>query len=144
MGSNDKQLAEPISVEKMIANRIRKDFIELMPKDTFEIMVKKVVNDFTKADTRYNNTKPSKFDELVESIIVKEYLAPKIIAALSTHEFSQRFDAAGKDIADRALKKFILENADIILANLMTSIISDTMMSFRQSFEQKLQQLGQY
>lgn len=145
MGDNDKQVADPKTVEQLISERIKKDFIELMPEDTFEKMVGTVIGKFTKPDTRYsNNPKPSKFDELVEKIIVKEHLAPRITAALQNHEFNQRFDAAGKDIADRALKAFILENADMVLANLMANLVGETMMEFRNQFTQKLQQMGQY
>lgn len=63
----------PAKIEDVIANKIRAQFVELLPENTFKEMVEKALKDFTQK-TGYQNNSASPLEKLIEQELRDRFL----------------------------------------------------------------------
>ena len=123
-----KEIAPMTAVQDKIKDRIRSEFVDLIPDEMWASMVQAVVNDFTtdKANRYSGPAEPAPIKKMIRDeieAICKEQIAKE----LRKHQAS--FDGVGARVVAEATKELIEKNAPAMLAAMqagMTQMMVDS------------------
>lgn len=126
------------TIAEKVANRIRDQFMELVPAEDFENMVKAQIQWFTtRPSKKYANDKEpeSPLESLLREELRKHY---SDAVHKAVNEWSGSWDQYGKATASEATKRLVTENADAILASMMAGLIQGALSDFNQHISRRL------
>ena len=116
MGGNNTKLKkfDPATIMDGVKDKIKAEFINLMPEGAWLAMVKTEVNRYFKetVDTRhhYNNQRYTPFAILIHNLL-EQKAKERFKEYLNTPQFKETWDSKGKSVMSEAVKKFIIENS---------------------------------
>ena len=106
-------MAEIARIEDLVAERIRKDFIELIPKEQFDRLVQAQINEFTTSKGSYDK---SPLGRMISAEIASRFGA-MVKAELDKPEWQNQFSEHGYIRPSDAVRVMLMENmAEIFLA----------------------------
>ena len=127
------------TIAEKVAERIRDQFLELVPADEFQRMVEAQIKWFTTKPPKTYSHSPeteSPLEKLLRDELRTHY-ADAVKKAVS--EWHGSWDQYGKATATDAVKKLVTENADAILASMMAGVVQAALNDFNQHLMQRLQ-----
>lgn len=119
------QKFDPNTLMQGVKDRIKSEFVSLIPDDHWNQMVKKEVDDFFQEKARgYNSVQRiSKFGELVHAEVHKE-AQKRIQKYLKSSVFNIVWNGNGMTTCSDKVKEVIMENSGEVLANMIGGMIS--------------------
>lgn len=131
--NNEVQKFDPSTLMRGVKDRIKSEFVSLIPDDQWKEMIKKEVDAFFQERDSYpNRQRVSDFTILVNTVLQEEAKA-RLHSYLSSPEFNTTYDQYGQPIASEAVKKLMVENSGTILMAMFGGIISAHMDGLRNS-----------
>jgi len=122
--------------------KIQETFVNLIPDDQWTIMVKGVIDEWTRDGTDCRGEKiHSPFKKLVEEALSKKF-TETIKTVLDSNDFHVRYNQQTGIVVGQALEKCITENSGAILMQFVATIISSSMGQMNFQLQQTLQNAG--
>jgi len=116
-------------VLEKIKDKIKATFVDLIPEDHWNMMIKRVVDDWMQPkDGGYNKVRQSDFMQTVRAEL-NTYAKDKIKSVLKEYEEHGWVD--GKQAVNDQIKKMIIENSGDILANAIGHMVQMTVNNLR-------------
>ena len=126
------QKFDPSTLMQGVKDRIKSEFVALIPDEQWKQMIEKEANDFFKEkELGYSNSRTyaSDFGILVRDELKKE--AQKRLADyLQSPEFNTMYGAHGVPIAAQKVKELIIENSGLLLQNMFGGMFSMMLSDF--------------
>jgi len=115
-----------------VKDKIKAEFVNLIPEDKWEAMVKSAVDDwFKKRETNYNTREMvSSFDQFVQGLL-KEEVKERVKAYFSSPEWQGEWKDGGETASDK-MKEIIVENSDKIMATILGNAFQSALNNARQ------------
>ena len=130
--SNEVQKFDPSTLMQGVKDRIKSEFVSLIPDDQWSQMIQKESDDFFRQkETGYSSNRQyaSDFGILVRDELRKE--AQKRLAEyLSSPEFNTMYGEHGQPVAAQKVKELIVENSGLILQNMFGGMFSIMIQDF--------------
>jgi hypothetical protein len=130
------------SVQDNIKNRIKAEFVNLIPDEMWSAMVAEVVSDFTKDKVENPNTYNVRKREAPIKALIREQIeaiAKTHITATLDELTRAHWDGYGQLVASEALKKMVAEHFPAILASIQTGfaemIVQNAINHIRNSIQ---------
>lgn len=128
---------DPARLMDAVRDRIKAEFVGLIPEDAWKAMVKAEVERFFKAEDVYNygygsdrKALPSQFQRVVWDALQEDTKA-RVKAFLSSPEWEGEWDGQGNRKAGEAVKKIVVEKSGEIVAALLAGVIQQTIEAAR-------------
>jgi hypothetical protein len=125
------QKFDPATLMQGVKDRIKSEFVSLIPDEQWTEMVKKEIDNFfaqKEAGYSSNRVYASDFGILVRNTLNEE--AKKRLADyLDTPEFNTTWGNNGLPIASEAVKQMMIENSGVILQNMFGGMFSQMAMN---------------
>lgn len=124
------EIAPLQAIQNKIRDRIRSEFVSLIPDDAWEAMVQSVIADFTKpVKGHYQNDpmKPSPMAQMIRdeiNVIAKEKVMAEIHKLGSAH-----WDAFGAATANEAVIKLVTDNFPALLVSMQNGMMNMLVMN---------------
>lgn len=125
---------KPEDYMQKVKDRIKSSFVEMIPDDQWENMIKHEIDEFLKLreTSGYRKERTSNFSSMVQSQL-QEFSKEKLKEYLSSPDFLTIWGNNGKPIIGNAVKKFIIENSGEILVNLIGSHMQQTLYNIKNN-----------
>ena len=135
MGKDDKPVPfDPNTIMDGVKDKIKAEFINLIPEDAWKAMVKTEVDRYFKTaiDRNYSNHNQyyTPFATLVHNEL-QDHCKAKFKEFLGTPEFNSNEWKDGQQVMSEAVKKFIVENSGEVMANFFGNMMQSALMSIR-------------
>jgi len=127
---NEVQKFDAEDAMKQIKDKIKSAFVEMIPDEQWNAMVKTEIDNYFKVDYRdgyRNSIRFSTFQQDVHSeleILVKE----KVKEHLTTY-FAPAYNSKGYIVANENVEKFIKENVGNLMTTMIGTMIQQTMLN---------------
>jgi len=119
-----------------IKDKIKAEFVNLLPDEAFTQMVKDTLNRFQHATSSkpYRHaqgvTRPSEFDGIVLEVFT-DWIKNQMKLLLDFEEWQSRWGANSKIHASEALQKLLIDNSGEIIAGVLGTAMQLTMTDLR-------------
>lgn len=134
---NQVQKFDPSTLMQGVKDRIKSEFVSLIPDEQWQQMIKSEVDKFFKeTETGYSNrTYASEFGILVRNLLTEE--AKKRMAEyFSSQEFAGKWQN-GQQAASKEIERMFIENSGAILANMFGGMFQMQLDNFRMSLQNR-------
>lgn len=124
----------PAKIEDLVAARIRAQFVELIPEETFNNMVKAAIADFTSVRSRnYDGTSPgpTKLEQIILDEIKRRFME-QVRAALNSPEFVDRWGKDGMEPSE-FVKRIITDLSPVLVQALFGSVVQSAISHMRNN-----------
>lgn len=125
---------DPTKLMDAVRDRIKAEFIGLIPEDVWKKMVDAEVQSFFEKgkESNYYDTRvtPSKFQRVVWEEMEKETRA-RMKTVFESGEWTTHFDGKGAPQAGAEVKKLLLENSGEIVSRVLQGMFQQTMDQLR-------------
>jgi hypothetical protein len=128
---------DPSKLMDAVRDRIKAEFVGLIPEDAWKQMVKAEVDRFFKTEDMYSygysdrKALPSQFQRVVWDTLQEDTKA-RVKAFLESPEWSGEWDGNGQRKAGEAVKKIVVEKSGEIVASLLANAMQQTIEAARQ------------
>lgn len=129
---NEVQKFDPATLMQGVKDRIKSEFVSLIPDNQWQQMIEKEAKVFFEAkETGYssNRTYASDFGILVRDELRKE-AQKRLLEYLSSPEFNTMYGEHGQPIASQKVKELIVDNSGLILQNMFGGMFSMMLSEF--------------
>lgn len=128
---NQVQKFDPTMLMQGVKDRIKSEFVSLIPDEQWSQMIKKEADDFFREkETGYSNRNyASDFGILVRDELRKE-AQKRLSEYLNSAEFSVMYQEHGQPIASQKVKELMIENSGLILQNMFGGMFSIMLNDF--------------
>jgi hypothetical protein len=111
---------DPAKIMDAVRDRIKAEFVSLIPEDAWKGLVDAEVKKFFEAprEDHYSRGYPSDFQRTVWGCLEVE-VKKRVQEYLASPEWSQTWTDAGKPMASEAIKKILTDNASAVLTNVL-------------------------
>jgi len=123
MNNKDVQTFKPEHVMDKVKDKIKSSFVDLIPEDQWDLMIKKVINDWLKQKkvSAYRDDYQSDFDQLVRSCL-NDHAKERVKEIIEEfQEFSWKEE--GTINLNIRIEEMIIKNSGKILASIIGSTI---------------------
>lgn len=127
----------PNDIMQGVKDRIKATFVDMIPDEQWESMIKKECDDFLNG--RPNNSWGSnngryfpEFKKIVENELQEE-CKRRMKEYLSSKDFETTWVAYGEPVCCKAVEKIIIENSGSMLINMFGGIFSSMLDSFKHN-----------
>lgn len=134
----------PQAIMQGVKDRIKATFVNLIPDEQWEEMVKKEVDDFflatkTTEENSWGNKyqKHSTFGKMVEYELQAE-CKKRLMDYLASPDFEQKWENNGQVIMSETVKNMVIENSGAIIANFFGNMLSTAFSSLRYQIQQQM------
>lgn len=131
----DIEVYQESDILKDVKDKIRAEFVNLIPDEKWEALVKNAVDSwFEKKETRYNTTeRVSHFDYFVNSLLQEE-CKERVKEYFNSPEWQGQWDGEGGLEPSDMMKKIIIENSPKIIEMIIGN-------AFQQAFSNAMQHI---
>jgi len=128
------EIATMSTIQQKVSEKIKSQFLELIPDEAFAQMVEKELKAFTedKPGDRWTNTRKSPLSDMIELEIKNQFQA-KVRSILSQPEFQAKWDNHNRVVASDAVTDLLKKSAPDILALMIGTISQQIVENFRNS-----------
>jgi len=135
---NQIQKFDPSTLMQGVKDRIKSEFVSLIPDEQWTEMIKKEAENFFKEkETGYSNRSyASDFAILVRDELKKE-VQKRLTDYLSSPEFNTMYGEHGQPIAAQKVKELIIDNSGLILQNMFGGMFSIMLSDFSQQLRNR-------
>jgi len=136
--NNQIQKFDPATLMQGIKDRIKSEFVSLIPDEQWNEMIKKETeNFFREKETGYSNrTYASDFAILVRDELRKE-AQKRLVDYLNSPEFNVMYGEYGQPIASQKVKELLIDNAGLVLQNMFGGMFSLLISDFSQQLRNR-------
>lgn len=124
---------DPSKIMDSVRDRIRSEFVSLIPPEHWSALVKKAVDGFFQGNPHHYNDTRSDFERLVQKTI-EEDCKRRILAYLSTPEWTEKWDGS-KNVIGAAVTAAIKDNAPefaaAMLGRTVQMLVQETVSKLR-------------
>lgn len=134
---NQVQKFDPSTLMQGVKDRIKSEFVSLIPDEQWQQMIKTEVDKFFKETEKgYSNIQyASEFGILVRNLLTEE--AKKRMAEyFSTADFTSKWQN-GQQAASKEIERMFVENSGAILANMFGGMFQMQLDNFRISLQNR-------
>ena len=118
----------PARIEDLVAARIRAQFVELIPEETFNLMVKKAINDFT--NRKYDH-QPSELEKIILEEIKTRFLN-SVRVAMDGPEFQQKWNN-GQPEPSEFIKSALQQLAPALVESMFAGLVHSAVNMMRNN-----------
>lgn len=135
---NQVQKFDPSTLMQGVRDRIKSEFVSLIPDEQWSEMIKKECeNFFQEKEAGYGNRiYASDFQILVRDELRKE-VQNRLATYLKSPEFNTTYDTYGKPIASQKVKELMIDNAGIILQNMFGGMFQTMLSEFSMQLQHR-------
>jgi hypothetical protein len=136
---NKVQKFDPSTLMQGVKDRIKSEFVSLIPDEQWSQMVEKEVNDFFKEkETGYSNSRmyASDFGILVREELRKE-AQKRLTDYIGSLLFDKTYGQYGAPITSQKVKELMVENGGLMLQNMFGGMFSAMLSEFSQNLRNK-------
>ena len=133
MAEKDIVPYDPSRLMDAVRDRIKSEFVGLIPEDAWKEMVKGEVDSFFAARHEpYNNQRelPSLFQGVVLEEL-KTAVKAKMKEYLESEEWTGQWDGDGRNVASEAVRKLVVEKSGEIVANVLGGMMQAALENMR-------------
>jgi len=125
---------DPAKIMDAVRDRIKAEFVSLIPEDAWKGLVDAEVKKFFEAprEDHYSRGYPSDFQRTVWGCLEVE-VKKRVKEYLDSPEWLEEWSNNGKPLASEAIKKVLIDNAPAVLANILGSAMQQTLSQMRMS-----------
>jgi len=127
------------SVKELVSDKIKAEFLNLIPKDQWDKMVSTEIDLFLEQKKgHYHNDppKPSELQQLINAERKKQALTAVADVLLSS-EWKSHMVEQGKLVAGEAVKKLVEDHASQMIASFFATIVSSHISNFAYTLQQQ-------
>ena len=128
---------DPAKLMDAVRDRIKAEFVGLIPEDTWKQMVKAEVDRFFQQQKAYNygygnqeKILPSQFQEVVWKAL-EEDTKLRVKAFLDSPEWAGEWESNGTRKAGEAVKKIVVEKSGEIVSSMLANAMQQALESMR-------------
>jgi len=132
---NDVEKFDPSQLMQGVKDRIKAEFVGLIPEEQWQEMVKREVDIFFKERDRGYHSKnhQSDFGQLVHNLL-RDEVTERINTYLKGEEFETVWTGPGTATVSKAVKEIIIENSGEMLANMVGGMVSQGIQRAAQNY----------
>lgn len=129
---NEVKQFDPNDIMKGVKDRIKATFVDMIPDEQWDAMIKKECDEFIYGrKNEYNSNRPfSEFKNIVQQALQDE-CKKRMADYLNGPEFESVWTEHGKPACCKAVKDMIVENSGAILISVFGGLFSDMLNRFR-------------
>ena len=137
MAENAVAPYDPAKLMDAVRDRIKAEFVGLIPEDAWKQMVKAEVERFFKTEDVYSygysdrKALPSQFQRVVWDALQEDTKA-RVKAFLDSPEWAGEWGENGQRKAGEAVRKIVVEKSGEILSSLLANAMQQTIEAMRQ------------
>ena len=131
--ANDIQKFDPQTLMQGVKDRIKATYVSMIPDEQWESMVKKELDDFFRPkEISYQRESKSDFQLLCRDAIHAK-AKEEMVKFLATPEFLTTWESNGIPVCNEFIRKMVVENSGVILANFYGGLFQSMLMNFSNS-----------
>jgi len=137
MAENAVAPYDPAKLMDAVRDRIKAEFVGLIPEDAWKQMVKAEVDRFFQQQDAYNygynehrKALPTQFQTVVWKALEEDTKA-RVKAFLESPEWAGEWDSNGQRKASEAVKKIVVEKSGEIVASLLANVMQQAIEAAR-------------
>lgn len=132
---SDIQKFDPSTLMQGVKDRIKSEFVSLIPEEQWASMVQKEIDEFFMPRTQdYVRPNWSHFSLMVKQCLEEE-AKKRMVEYLSSEEFQVIWVNHGSTTIATAVEKMIVNNSGEIIVNMFGSMFSQMLYNFRSSMQ---------
>jgi hypothetical protein len=126
------QAFDPSKLMDGVRDRIKSEFVSLIPEDQWKLLIDKEINRFFNVakEVGYNpRERTTDFQDLVQYELKKE-TQRRVTEYLSSPDFQVMYGDYGQPIASQKVKELMVDSSGLILQNMIGGMLSTMMQDY--------------